>query len=67
MWELLTLGLLSWADMYPTHMLSVVWLHRNSTVNKRETITVRYRFKKILRRLHILLTSKKISILRSFK
>lgn len=28
----LTLAFPSWADIYPTHMLSVVWLHRNSTV-----------------------------------
>lgn len=28
---LLTLAFPSWADMYPTHMLSVVWLQRNST------------------------------------
>lgn len=27
----LTLAFPSWADIYPTHMLSVVWLHRNST------------------------------------
>ncbi len=39
---ILTLALLSWADMYPTHMLSVVWLHRNSTVNKRETNEILY-------------------------
>lgn len=29
--EMWVLALPSCADMYPTHMLSVVWLHRNST------------------------------------
>lgn len=33
----LTLAFPSWADIYPTHMLSVVWLHRNSTAMEENT------------------------------
>lgn len=33
----LTLAFPSWADMYPTHMLSVVWLQRNSTATEEST------------------------------
>lgn len=33
----LTLAFPSWADIYPTHMLSVVWLHRNSTAVEENT------------------------------